>query len=85
MPAERAFTDEQKAERATFIPDKQGERGTWAGPWEVFRCEHGRLYSARWVVRGVATIRPTREDFESSEPEYGNHGCRKCHPEDQED
>lgn len=80
MPAERVFTDEEKAARATFIPT-----ATWAGPWEVFRCEHGRLYSARWVVRGVATVRPTKEDFESSEPEYGSHGCRKCHPQEDDD
>jgi hypothetical protein len=68
--------DRDRAAKATF------HDGRWVGPWETARCEHGRIYSFRWTIGG--TEKPTESSFESSEPEYGRHGCRKCHPDDEE-
>lgn len=45
--------------------------GVMAGPWENGRCEHGKLYSFRWVWRKSGCV-------EDSTPEYGKRGCKKC-------
>ena len=50
--------------------------GVMAGPWEQDRCQHGRIYSFRWVWR-------KDENIESSEPE-NRSSCKKCNPPDEE-
>lgn len=49
--------------------------GVMAGPWEIEHCKHGRIYRFRWVWPKGSTI-------ESSYPEIGGNGCRKCREED---
>jgi len=41
------------------------------GPWEQGHCEHGRLYSYRWVWR-------VGEGPEDGEVELGSARCKLC-------
>jgi hypothetical protein len=49
--------------------------GVMAGPWEKDRCKHGRWYVFRWEW-------PVGSTIESSEPNVGRNGCKKCREED---
>lgn len=70
MAQEIMFDDAERVEVA-----KEIRPGVMAGPWEVERCKHGRIYRYRWVWPKGSTI-------ESSTPEIGGKGCRKCLEED---
>jgi len=45
----------------------------YIGPWFFDqRCPHGRIVPYRWVG----------DTEDSSEPEYGRNGCKKCEQEE---
>ncbi len=47
------------------------ERGLMRGPWELGHCEHGRVYSFRWIWS-------PGEGIEGGDMEMGKCSCQKC-------
>jgi len=68
-----------------FVSRSGKEMVEWAGPWEQDRCKHGRFYSFRWSFNLPKGQEPTREDFESSEPDIRGNRCKECKKEDEAD
>jgi hypothetical protein len=65
MSIDRSIGDEERIAKAKL------ERGKMRGPWEKSRCEHGRVYSFRWIwsIEGSP---------EGGDIEMGKSGCKDC-------
>lgn len=68
MVIDKSIGDDERIAKAKL------ERGRMRGPWEIGRCEHGRVYSYRWTW----SIGGSPED---GDVEMGKSGCKECEEE----